>query len=177
MNRVTALGLALALCSGCSSYAVAKYGVSVDTVITLKTLGGQQVSVGPFGATKGGQTSIMCRGVGPVKTPDDKPFEEYVRNAFVDELRVAGLLGDAAPMTLTGNLDRAEFNSMSGKWMLDLTVNSSNGRSVKVSEVYDYETSFVGEKACALSAQAFSPAVQELIGKTVRNPEFSALLR
>ena len=41
----------------------------------------------------------------------------------------------------------------------------------------DYDTSFIGEKACALTAQAFPPAVQTLIGKLVHHPDFAGLLK
>jgi hypothetical protein len=86
------------------------------------------------------------------------------------------MLASPAPVTLTGNLDKLDFSSTSGKWTIDLTLTSSNGRTLTVNEVYDYESSFVGEKACALIAQAFTPAVQTLIGKVFRHPEFTDLL-
>ncbi len=56
-------------------------------------------------------------------------------------------------------------------------MSSSKDRSLNVTEAYDYETSFFGEKACALTAQAFAPVVQSLIGKLVRSPEFPGLLK
>lgn len=176
MDRWIALGIALFVSSGCSSYAVARYGVSVENVTTLRTLAGQKVSVGAFGAAKAGQTEIMCRAVGPIRTPDGKPFEDFIRSALVDELKVAEVLSEGASRTLTGRLNGIEFSSASGKWTLDVTLSSSNGGSLTVREVYDYSTSFVGEKACALTAQAFTPAVQSLIGKLVRSPEFRGLL-
>jgi hypothetical protein len=177
MVSCAVLALAVVLSSGCSSYAVGKYGVSVENVTALRALGDRRVSVGPFGATKPGQTSIACRAVGPVTTPDGKPFEEYVRQALVDELRVAQLFGESAPVTLSGTLNEVAFSSTSGAWTLDLTVTSSNGRSLTVREKYDYATSFVGEKACALTAQAFGPAVQSLIARLVQDPDFGSLLR
>jgi hypothetical protein len=74
-------------------------------------------------------------------------------------------------------LNEIEFSSTSGKWILDLTLTSSNGRALNAREEYSYETSFIGEKGCALTAQAFPSAVQSLISKLVRNPDFSGLLR
>jgi hypothetical protein len=177
MSRAIRLVLTLMVFAGCSSYTVAKYGVSPETVSSLRTHGGQKVNVGPFSAKKAGLTEIGCRAVGPIKSPDGKPFEAYVRQALIDELRVAELFGEAAPLTLTGNLNELEFSSTSGKWILDLTLTSSNGRALNAREEFSYETSFVGEKGCALTAQAFPSAVQSLIGKLVRNPEFSGLLR
>ena len=177
MRTLIVLAVAITLVSGCSSYTVTKYGVTPDNVTALRTVGSQRVSVGAFGATKPGQTAIGCRGVGPIKAPDGSTFEEYIRKAFIDEFRVADMLADPAPVTLTGNLDKIDFSSTGGKWNIDLTLTSSNGRTLSINEVYDYETSFVGEKACALTAQAFTPAVQSLIGKIFRRPEFVELLK
>jgi hypothetical protein len=177
MRARISLLIAIVLISGCSSYTITKYGVTPDNVTALRTVGGQRVNIGPFGATKAGQTSIGCRGVGPIKAPDGSTFEEYIRRAFIDEFKVADMLADSAPVTLTGNLDKLDFSSTSGKWTIDLTLTSSNGRTLTTNEVYDYETSFIGEKACALTAQAFTPAVQSLVGKVFRRPEFSDLLK
>jgi len=177
MRRFIGLLLAVGICEGCSSYAVPRYGVSVTSVAALKKLEAQKISVGKFTATGGSQTEITCRAVGPIKTPDERPFEEYVRKALIDELQVAEIYSESGPTTLTGNLDKVDYSSTGGKWMLGVTVTLSNGRSLTVANDFDYETSFIGEKACALSAQAFGPAVQVLIGKLVHHPEFAALVK
>jgi len=166
-----------ALCMACSSYTVARYGVSVTNVTALRQTGGQKVNVKPFTATGESKSEITCRAVGPVKTPDERPFEEYIRKALIDELQVSELYSESGPITLTGNLDQIDFSSTSGTWVMSLTLKSSNGRSLTVANNYEYETSFVGEKACALSAQAFGPAVQVLIGKIVYHPDFGPLLK
>lgn len=169
--------LAVVLLTGCSSYAVPRYGVSVTNVAALKQTGARKINVGPFTATGGSKTEITCRAVGPIKTPDERPFEEYVRKALIDELQVAELYAPSGQITLTGNLDMVDFSSTDGKWKLGITVTSSNGRSLTVANTHDYETSFIGEKARALSAQAFGPAVQTLIGRLVHHPEFAALVK
>ena len=176
MTRLIGACLAIVLCAGCSSYAVPRYGVSVANVTALKQAGGQKVAVGKFTATDS-RYEIGCRAVGPIKTPDQRPFEAYIRKALIDELQLAELYAESGPITLTGTLDKVDFSSTGGKWSLGLTVTSSNGRSLSVTNDYDYETSFIAEKACALTAQAFGPAVQVLIGTLVHNPEFAALLR
>jgi len=58
-----------------------------------------------------------------------------------------------------------------------LTVTSSNGQSLSVSEEYKYASSYYGETACNQTAQALMPAVQNVVGKVVRHPNFPALLR
>jgi hypothetical protein len=40
---------------------------------------------------------------------------------------VADLLADSAPVTLSGHVNKLDFDSMAGEWVLDVTVKSSNG--------------------------------------------------
>ncbi|MBY8966827.1 hypothetical protein KHP57_14060 [Algiphilus sp. NNCM1] len=168
--------LATAIMSGCSTYAANRYAISVDNVTALKQLNGKKLSVGSFTASEPGKTEIMCRGVGPIKTPDGQTFENFIKKALEDELKIAEVYSASAPVTLTGNLDAIDFSSTSGTWNLALTVKSSNGNSISVTENYSYKTSFYGETACNQTAQALMPAVQNLIGNVVRNNEFNMLL-
>lgn len=164
------------LSTGCSTYSASRYSINTDNVVAMRALNSKIVNVGSFSATKPGEKEIMCRGVGPIKTPDGEPFSEFVRKAFLDELKIANVYSTNAPVTLTGNLDAVDFTSASGGWSLALTVKSSNGKSLSVSENYAFTTSWNGETACNQTAQAFMPAVQNLVGKVVRSQEFLALV-
>jgi hypothetical protein len=88
MRRWLASLLALGLLTGCSSYAVPRYGVSVTNVTALKQAGTAPVNVGKFTATGESRKEITCRAVGPIKTPDERPFEEYV--LYAESAPVAG---------------------------------------------------------------------------------------
>jgi hypothetical protein len=162
--------------SGCSTYAANRYSISVDNLTELKTLTGVQINVGQFTATKPGLTEIMCRGVGPIKSPDGETFENYIRKAFIDELKLAELYSESSPITLTGNLDNIDFSSAGGTWNLTMTINSSNGKTITATENYSYTSSFYGETACNQTAQALMPAVQNLIAQIIRNENFPTLV-
>ena len=175
--------------SACSSYTIPRYGLSAENIAGLRRLN-QKVNVGRFTATPLGRTEIGCRSKGPVRTPDGRPFEDYLQRALIEELKVAEKLSDSAPVTLTGHLNQIDFSSMRGDWTMDLTVTSSNGRALTVSSKYDFKTgpaftlapwgggqAAADERACAETAQAFVPAVQVLIGKLVYHADFAALLK
>jgi hypothetical protein len=186
--RLIALLLVALVSSACSSYTIPRYGLSADNVLALRKAG-QKVNVGAFTASPPGRAEIGCRGRGPVKTPDERPFEDYIRRALIDELKVAEMLADAAPVTLTGSLGAIDFNSMKGEWTMDMTFTSSNGRSLLLPLLYNYKTgpaftyaqiggqATADERACSETAQAFPVAVQVLIGKLVHHPDFPALLK
>lgn len=176
MTKLIILSVVAMLASGCSTYSASRYSISADNVVALRSLNGKTINIGAFSASTPGQTEIMCRGVGPIKTPDGEPFADFVRKALLDEMRIANAYSSSAPVTITGNLDAIDFSSNSGNWNLALTVRSSNGKSMSVSENYSYTSSFYGETACNQTAQAFMPAVQNLVGKIVRSPEFMILV-
>lgn len=172
---ILALSIVL-LMSGCSTYSTGRYSISTDNVMALRSLNGKTLNVGSFTATNAGQKEIMCRGVGPIKTPDGEPFAEFIRKAFLDELKISNSYSPTSSLTLTGNLEAIDFSSANGTWNLLLSVKSTNGKSMLVSESYPFTTSFVGETACNQTAQAFIPAVQNLVGKVVRSNDFVTLL-
>lgn len=166
----------LVFLQACSTYSTNRYSISASNVVELKKYQDNKITVGEFTATKAGVTSVTCRAVGPIPTPDGETYENYIRNALISELQIADSYEQSGDVVLTGNLDEIVPNSVSGNWKLSLTINSSNGNSVAVNETYDYKTSYYGETACNQTAQALMPAVQNLISKLVTHPEFPSLV-
>lgn len=179
--RVLVVVLALLTLGGCSTYSASRYSISADNVVALRALTDTPIQVGEFTSSvkdKSGadMKEIMCRGVGPIKTPDNEPFAQYVKKALVDEMKIAQVYEPTSPIVLSGNLDAIDFSSNSGHWQIALTLKSSNGRSMTMNETYPYQTSFYGETACNQTAQAFMPAVQNVVGKAVRSADFVGLV-
>ena len=78
----------VAILTGCSTYATDRYSISASNVVALKKHHVSQISVGEFTAGNSSEASIMCRGVGPIKTPDGENFETFIRNALISEIFV-----------------------------------------------------------------------------------------
>ncbi|BCL77035.1 hypothetical protein JHS3_27710 [Jeongeupia sp. HS-3] len=164
MMRLILTSLVLVGLSGCSTYAVQRYSVKADNVVAYRD-NNKKYNVGQFTSTEANLKQIICRGVGPIKTPDDQTFAEYIAGAVTDELKMAGAYDSKSDKKLTGNLDLVQFDSMDGSWSLTLTLVSANGTPVQKQEKYKYTTSYYGETACNQTAQAFMPAVQNLLGQ------------
>ena len=177
LTQYLVVGLALALISGCSTYAGTRYSISADNVLTLKQYRDKSIGVGEFTATNPGRSSITCRGVGPIKTPDGETFESFIREALISEMKLAEAYSEPGSIMLTGNLNKIDFNSNSGFWEISLTVNSENGSSITIEDRYDYTSSWYGEAACNQTAQALMPAVQNVITKLINHSNFEQLLR
>ena len=165
---------------GCSTFTTPRYGISADNNIVLKSLGVTSVGVGTFSGPATIENS--CRGLGPVTPPDSMTFAGYFKKALEDELKIAGIFSAQEPrVILSGVLTKLEFSSYrgmtGGSWDIELTISSSNGRSMKAVERYEFDRAIANDTACKQVAEAFYPAVQNLIGNIVRSPEFPMLVR
>lgn len=174
MKRIIGI-LILFTLTACNSYTAAPYGISPDNNLALKSIAGtEHVRVGAFTATQTFDSG--CRLAGPIQLPAGLTFEGYIQKAFSDELKVAGVYDDKAQVTLLGTITDMKFSSTGGSWDIALTVNSSNGKSVAVSEHYDFHTSFSAVGACHDVSDFFQPAVQGLVNKVITAPNFRSLL-
>lgn len=180
MNLRLAIAVSLIfIVTGCSTYITPRYSISVDNYAALKKVAVTGVAVGNFS----GQTNFESPTLGcSLDVPDKLGPIAYVRKAFEDELKLAGSYSDESPrVVLGGHISRMELHAkrftypVRVSWMIDITLNSSNGKSMDVSEDY----SFPGTSQayiCGRVAEFFAPAVQDLIGKVVRSPDFKALV-
>lgn len=172
--------LSAILLSGCETPVTARYSILADNNVAIKALAVGGIGVGTFSGPA--TFDANCRALGPLQISDNLTHTQYIQRAFEDELKVAGAYAQAAPrITLTGSVTRLEFSSTrgltGGSWTIDLTLNSSNGNRMTVAEHYEFPSGFIATEACRQTAEAFSRAVQNLIGKTVRSPEFVRLVR
>lgn len=179
IRLVLAVSLVVLL-AACESPTTQRYAISADNNAAIKTLDVKGVAVGTFQPPA--NFSENCRALGGLKVADNLTHTQYIQKAFEDELKIAGALSQGASrVTLSGKVTKLEFNSMravtGGSWTIDLELVSSNGKSMKVAEYYEFNSGFSAPEACRQTAEAFSRAVQNLIGKTVKDQSFTALVR
>lgn len=172
------LGIALVgLLSGCSTMTPPRYSVSVDNVEILRQYGDKQGSVADFELAA--QFDSNCRLMGPIEPADGLTVPEFIARAFNDEFKMAGIYS-ASGNQITGVIDRISFSSISGItggwWDIAITLNSSNGKTLKVENKYEFKSGFDAITACNQTADALTPAVQDLIKSAVSNPSFESLL-
>jgi len=167
------------LLSACSTFTTPRYSINADTNVALKAIGASNIGVGAFAGPSNFDPS--CRAAGPLAPPDGMSHTAYIKKALEDELKVAGAYAASSPkVILTGTVNKLEFSSMrgltGGSWDIDVALTSSNGKSMTAAEHYEFESGFIADTACKQTAEAYLPAVQNLISKIVRSPEFKGLL-
>ncbi len=180
MKNLTVILASLLLLAACETPTTQRYAISADNNQAIKAIGATGVSIKALDGPA--DFSSSCRALGPLKVADNLTHTQYIQKAFEDELKIAGAYAaTAARVTLGGKVKKLEFSSSrgltGGYWSIDLRLESSNGKTLDVSEYYEFDTGFVANEACRNTAEAYSRAVQNLVGKTVRSPTFPELLR
>ena len=165
------------LLSACSTMQPPRYAVSVDNIQKLKTFEGSKAAVVSF--TQPADFSSGCRLMGPIEPADGLTISQFVSKAFNDEFKMADIYSTEGTK-LNGEIVKIEFSSMTGLtngyWDIGLKLTSSNGRSLSVDNKYTFKSGFDAITACNATADALSPAVQDLIAATINHPEFGDLI-
>ena len=181
-NWLLLLGVLITLIlSGCSTTNSIPYKVSTANVISIQqTLQsqGKKVSIGNIVTAAGVDEHLMCRMMGEVKVAPGKTLPQYVKDAFQEELFAAQVYDPNAPTIINGKITALSFSSVSpANWIIEMEVSSSASPGYTVSIKYHYNTSWDAYSACKNVADAFGPAVQELLKQVVNHPQFALLAK
>ena len=165
--------------SGCSTTNSIPYKASTDNVISIQqTLQsqGKKVSVGSITAASDVVENPVCRLMGPVKVAPGKSLPEFIEEAFQEELFMAQAYDPKAPTVISGQVEALDFSSISpAHWEITMNVSSNTSSGYTVSIKYPFKTSWDAYSACRNVANAFGPAVQELLHEVVTHPQFVSL--
>jgi len=179
--KLLAIAACIAATAGCSTTNSVPYKASTSNVISIQNTfqsKGVKVSVGSFSMGAGVEENLLCRMMGPVTVAPGKGLATYIKEALQEELFLAQVYSSTAPNVIEGKIEKLAFSSVSpANWEISMRVSSNNSAGYSTSVKYNYDTSFDAISACKNVADAFSPAVQELIKQVVANPQFSALAK
>lgn len=120
----------------------------------------------------------MCRLMGPVKVSPGKTLPQYIKEAFQEELFMAQVYQADSNNIIEAKIEALSFSSVSpASWNITMSVKSNNSNGYSVSVKYPFDTSFTAYSACKNVADAFAPAVQELLKQVVNDPQFISLVK
>jgi hypothetical protein len=180
INRtILALAAVWAL-AACETPTTQRYAISADNNQALRALGTSGITMGTIAGPA--DFSPTCRALGPIQVADGLTHTQYIQKAFEDELKVAGAYATGtARVTLSGKVEQLAFSSVrslnGGSWNIGLQLTSSNGQSLRATEYYEFSSGFAAPEACRNTAEAFSRAVQNLVGKVFKDSAFAALVK
>jgi hypothetical protein len=179
IRKIAAAACAALLLCACETPTTQRYSISADNNIAARSLGRTGIGIATFAPPA--QFDPNCRALGALQVADGLNHTQYIQKAFEDELKLAGAYaGAGARVTLAGKVEKLEFSSSravtGGSWTIDLSLQSSNGRNIVVNEYYEFNSGFIATEACRNTAEAYTRAVQNLIGKTFKDARFRSLL-
>ncbi len=167
------------LTASCSTMTPARYSVSIDNNQVLKQFAGAKVLLANLEPPPAFEAN--CRLVGPIEAKDGLTIPQFIQKAFNDEFKFANIFDEQQGVKLTGKVDKIEFSSASGLtngwWDLAITLQSANGASMSTANRYNFKSGFDAITACNQTAQALTPAVQDLIYKTITDSRFGTLMK
>lgn len=182
MNKFALLSIVSAcaiIASGCSTTNSIPYKASTSNVITIQQIlqsKGQKVKLGAITMAPGIEESPLCRLQGPVRVAPGKSLPQYIQDAFQEELFMAKVYDPAALTVIDARIEALAFKSVSpASWTIRMAIRSNKSEGYTVSVDYPFQTSWSAASACKNVADAFGPAVQELLKHTVSHPQFAAL--
>lgn len=181
MKKILSVTVASTLfLAGCSTTNSVPYKASTSNVITIQqSLGksGKKVSLGEV-AAKGINEAPTCRLAGPVNVAPGKTLSQYIKDAFQEELFLAGVYSPNSKNVINGTITALDFSSVSpASWTVTMSVSSNVSSGYSVSSNYPFNTSFDAYSACKNVANAFGPAVQNLLKQVVSHSQFNSLAR
>jgi hypothetical protein len=178
MKRIIVAVSVLAL-SACS-YMPQRYSVSEDNTEALKKIGAGNINVGLF--TKTAEFDNSCRvTAGVIEKPDNTGFEGYIQKALIEELKQAGMFDDKTPkVTLSGVVEKLSLSTWRtiylSNWDIGVRLNSSNGKTVYITQHYEFNAGYNNLADCQQIADHFMQAVQKTLNKLITAPEFQSLV-
>lgn len=169
------------LITGCETTNSIPYKASTSNVISIQQklqASGKKLSVGNVSSAAGVDSNPMCRLMGPIKVSPGKTLPQYIKEAFQEELFMAQVYQADSNNIIEGKVEALSFSSVSpASWNITMSVKSNTSNGYSVSIKYPFDTSFSAYSACKNVADAFAPAVQELLKQVVNDPQFISLVK
>lgn len=166
--------------SACGTVSPPRYSLNADTNMILR--GMQGVSIAVVSVRDNSSFDATCRLSVSIEVSDNRNIAQFIGDSFNDEFKFAGIYGGSDSMNkLNLVLNRAAFSSKDGltKGWWDLTItlrNARTGKSLQASTWYTFISGFEGNAACNQTANALTPAVQDLIKNVVLQKKFERLI-
>ena len=160
----------LSAVSGCS-LPFPVYSASGRNVEAIRNVP-RAVKVGQF---VGDQKSISCR-LQPLEPQGGETFAAYIRNAFNEEIIMAGAKTNEAGIGLNGTLKDIDVDCgiLSASWTIEMELSVGDRPPFTVKTIHNFDGNYFGAVVFSRAHAAFVPAIQHFINDVVKHPSFQA---
>lgn len=159
-NKILPIALAALLLSSCASNNIKSYKADPSAFVDFKNRDTGKVKLEGVKMPKGDTDSIMCRMSGNIYLPNKMKYSQYLNDVINKTLLVTDKSDntDNAAHSLSVELNKVDFNSLAGEWIIDGNVVVDHKAPHHVKTVTKYGTSYVAEYACRNAAESFDEA-------------------
>ena len=177
MKKILATLLISFFVSSCTIYkSVSHYTPDPETAMVARNTIEIPINIGNFSDTSF-RKELTCRSLAIIKAPDNWTFADAIRYALIDELIQADRYDTLSPVTISAQLNRIDFETEKGSWIIQITFSSSNGKSMTLEEKTNFNSILMGEAACTQAVFYYKPLLQNLIKSLITSPDFIALTK
>lgn len=164
---------------GCSMIAP-NYSASIKNIEVLKAAGDFSAKIGQFESLPAPENAnpISLRG-SSLKSPYGNSYSDYLAEAIIQELSLAGKLSSSAKIEISGVLQRNDIDATGfsvGTGEIGARFVVKNGESVQYDRVksvtHQWESSFVGGIAIPKAQNEYPNLVQKLLATLYSDPDF-----
>ncbi len=123
----------------------------------------------------GSQSSVSCR-LQPISPEGNKTFAQYIRNAFNDELVIAGQKPGLPKSKLSVQIKNIDVDCAVGQasWTIEAEVAIGSQSPISIKTVRNFDGNFMGAVVLERAYQAFVPSVQQFIADVMAHPAYKA---
>ncbi|MDL2284701.1 hypothetical protein LJC19_06135 [Oxalobacter sp. OttesenSCG-928-P03] len=177
MKKTIASIAAIALLAGCAVFkTVSDYTPDPENIPAIQANVAIPVNVGEF-TDASFRKELTCRSLAIVEAPDEWTYADVIRYALIDELTQAERFDTESPVTITALLNRIDFETEKGSWIIRMTLTSSNGKSMTIEEVHAYSATGIGEAACVQAVSHYRHVLAKFMKNLLASPEFAGLTK
>jgi len=178
-----AMMLGSVLLPGCASLKLGDHQPAVDTLVALRDSGIAPLAVGEFKLASGLNPDLdkhqSSRG-NPIDPPAGSTFSGYLKDSLTADLKAAGKLDAASPLSVRGQLTKNELSTGVSSAQVVLGARFQVVRSDAV--VFDkeivqddkWDSSFVGAVAIPQAMNHYAQAYNVLLSKLYADTDFRA---
>lgn len=164
-------GVVICFMSGCA-IPFPVYSVSGRNVATIRSMP-NNIKIGHF---TGDQKSVSCR-LQAIAPEGDETFASYIRNAFEDEMIIAGITPSEEAWELTGTLKDVDVDCgiISGSWVIEMEMSVDDQPPFMVKTVHEFAGNYFGAVVYGRAYAAFVPAVQDFVNDVLTHSTIQAV--
>jgi hypothetical protein len=177
MKKLLASMAALILLAGCAVFkTVPHYTPDPENAEIVRKAIDAPVNVGEF-SDASYRKELTCRSLAIVEAPDSWSYADVIRYALIDELAQAQRYDPDAPVTITAQLDRIDFETEKGTWIIRMTLASSNGKTMTIEQRHTWDSPAFGEWACTRAVSRYMSVLTQFMKRLLASPEFAELTK